>query len=68
MTSDTTASHVDVGHRSTWMLLAMALPIGVALNFLSVWAFDELPDFILSLWTAQTGLSPAFRWAWWTWR
>lgn len=57
MNSDTSSNGGHVRHRPTWMLLAMALPIGVALNFLSVLAFDELSDLILSLWTAQTGLS-----------
>lgn len=33
--------------RPTWLLLAMALPLGIALNFLSGWAFNQLSAVIL---------------------
>ena len=57
MNSDATANNDDVRHRPTWMLLALALPIGIALNFLSAWPFNQLSDFILSLLAAQAELS-----------
>ena len=57
MNSDTTINSGHVRHRPTWMLLVMALPIGIVLNFLSAWSFNQLSDVILALLTGQGELS-----------
>jgi len=57
MNSDTTINSGHVSHRPTWMLLAMALPMGIVLNFLSAWSFNRLSDVILALLTGQEELS-----------
>lgn len=57
MKSNTAFSNGSVSHRPTWMLLAIALPMGITLNFLSGWAFNQLSEGILALLDAQEVLS-----------
>lgn len=57
MNSETTANRHDARHWPTWMLLAMALPMGIVLNFLSGWVFNQLSDVILALLAGQEELS-----------
>lgn len=57
MNSDTTIHSGPVRHRPTWMLLAMALPMGIVLNFLSAWSFNRLYGVIPALLTGQEELS-----------
>jgi hypothetical protein len=57
MNSDATIHSGHVRHRPTWMLLAMALPMGIVLNFLSAWSFNRLSGVILALLTGQEELS-----------
>jgi len=57
MNSDTTINSGHVRQLPTWTFLAMALPIGIVLNFLSAWSFNQLSDVILALLTGQGELS-----------
>lgn len=57
MNSNSAVDGGPVSHRPTWMLLAIALPMGIVLNFLSGWSFNQLSDVIPAWLTGQEELS-----------
>ena len=42
-----------MSHRPSWLLLVMALPLGITLNFISSWSFNQGSERLLVLWATQ---------------